>query len=86
MIELVKNMQMCVTHSLRSQTQRTGPPRLTVTSALSGLIFLFSFCFAFLLLSTFGNTHRGAKPKCSSSFIQRASIIPTPIIGRLEVP
>lgn len=72
MIELVKNMQMCVTHSCRSQTQRTGPPRLTVTSALSGLFFSFSpmdfffyyllffvvfFALPFLLLSTFGNTH-----------------------------
>lgn len=46
MIELanvMKNMQMCVTHSLCSQRQRTGPPCLTVTSALSGLIFFFFF-------------------------------------------
>lgn len=69
------NLQMCVTHSPRSQRQRTGPPRLTVTSALSGFSVLFCYfffffngvyAFAFLLLSTFGNTHRGAKSKCSS--------------------
>lgn len=55
----VTNMQACAAHSLHSQTQRTGSPRLTVTSALSGLTFELCFCFAFYLSSTFGNTHTG---------------------------
>lgn len=69
-------MQACVTHSLRSQRQRTGPLHLTVTSALSGFFFFSDGVYillCLLLLSTFGNSHRGAKPKCSSSFYWRAT-------------
>lgn len=54
-LELLKNMQACVTHSLRSQRQRTGPLHLTVTSALSGFCFFrwslhFALPFAFVNL------------------------------------
>lgn len=54
-LELLKNMQACVTHSLRSQRQRTGPLHLTVTSALSGFFFFwwslhFALPFAFVNL------------------------------------
>lgn len=84
MVELVKNMQACVTSfTSLTNTQRTGP-RLTVTSALSGLIFFFFFDGVFfllclLLLSTFGNTEE-PNPNVARVFTQeqhpRVTIIP----------
>lgn len=64
MVELVKNMQACVTSfTSLTNTQRTGP-RLTVTSALSGLIFFFFFRWSFLFALPFAFVylwkHRGA--------------------------
>lgn len=71
-----------------TNTQTAGPPRLTVTSALSGLsfvIFVFFLLCLFSLSSTFGNTHTEELSPNVATQEQPSSPI-TPVIGSLEVP